>query len=97
MRLGAPDSVTECADEHKMLVELACATTMVPAYFPPLFERLVPRQSGRRPVVVFVVCGGFKIALEDIAEYQTLLAESLASKPGSHEVFCNGEQWGVAL
>ena len=81
-----------------MVVELACSTTLMPAYSKDLFERLVPQKAGgTKAVVVFVVCGGFKIALEDIAEYQTLLAESLASKPGSHEVFCNGEQWGVAL
>ena len=82
-----------------MIVELACSTTLMPAYSKNLFERLVPQKAdGTKAVVVFVVCGGFKIALEDIAEYQTLLASSLASnKTGSHEVFCNGEQWGIAL
>jgi len=64
-------------DDHKFLVELACSTTLVPAYHPALFNKLVPPnadigENGRRSVV-FIVCGGFKIDLEAVAEYQRML------------------------
>lgn len=69
-------------DDHKFLVELACSTTLVPAYHPALFNKLVPptADSGvnKRRSVVFVVCGGFKIDLETAAEYQRLV------HPGEH-------------
>ena len=54
-----------------MLVELACATTLVPAYHRALFDRLVPKkESGEERVVVFVVCGGFKTSIEEVSGYQ---------------------------
>lgn len=56
-----------------MLVELACSTTLIPGYHKELFDELVPPKvdgdAGRR-VVVFVVCGGFKIDLKTAAEYE---------------------------
>jgi len=66
-------------DDHKFLVELACSTTLVPGYHRSLFNELVIRkaqeESEERPVVVFIVCGGFKIDLGMVAEYQSLVAE----------------------
>jgi L-serine/L-threonine ammonia-lyase len=56
-------------------VELACSTTLVPAYHPDFFNKLVDasgRKDEKRPVVVFVVCGGFKIDLQTATEYQEL-------------------------
>lgn len=56
-----------------MLVELACSTTLIPGYHKGLFDKLVPSKgeghAGRR-IVVFVVCGGFKIDLKTAAEYE---------------------------
>lgn len=73
-------------DDHKFLVELACSTTLVPAYHPALFDKLVPpsADSGEnaRRSVVFIVCGGFKIDLETVAEYQRMLGHP-------------GKQWTV--
>ncbi|KAH9483729.1 Serine dehydratase-like [Psilocybe cubensis] len=68
-------TLADFAHDHKFLVELACSTTLVPAYHKQLFEKLVPvekctKTSGR--VVVFIVCGGFKIDLETAAEYERL-------------------------
>lgn len=48
----------------------------MPAYHPTLFDKIVDRKdSRRRPVVVFVVCGGFKIDLAVVGEYQKVLRE----------------------
>ncbi|KAF9483774.1 tryptophan synthase beta subunit-like PLP-dependent enzyme [Pholiota conissans] len=63
------------ADDHKFLVELACSTTLVPAYHPDFFDKLVEASATKdknRPVVVFIVCGGFKIDLQIAAEYRML-------------------------
>ncbi|QRV74808.1 cysteine synthase [Ceratobasidium sp. AG-Ba] len=63
-------------DEQKMLVELACAVTLSPAYIPGFLEKLVPKRSAQRPVVVFVVCGGSKILLTDVERYQSVVRNS---------------------
>lgn len=49
-------------------MELACSTTLVPAYHPSLFNKLVPPKSEKR-TIVFIVCGGFKVSLAEVAEY----------------------------
>ena len=71
-------------------MELACSTTLVPSYYRPLFNKLVVRkthqESEERPVVVFIVCGGFKVDLVLVAEYQRLAAEDRRSV---------GESWSV--
>lgn len=64
-------------DDHKLLVELACSTTLVPAYNPDLFDKLVPpKESEDRRVVVFIVCGGFKIDLKTALEYEELVIQN---------------------
>ncbi|KAF8604690.1 tryptophan synthase beta subunit-like PLP-dependent enzyme [Ceratobasidium sp. AG-I] len=66
-------------DEQKMLVELSCGVTMAPAYIPGLLKRLVPGPrdgTNRRPVVVFVVCGGSKILLSDVDKYQNIVKKA---------------------
>lgn len=58
-------------------MELACSTTLVPAYHPDLLNKLVDisaRNDGRA-TLVFVVCGGFKIDMQTMAEYQKLLEQ----------------------
>lgn len=69
------------ANDHKFLVELACSTTLVPAYHKPLFDKLVPLSDageGIKRVAVFVVCGGFKVSLTDVAEYQKIMEEDVS-------------------
>ncbi|KDR73476.1 hypothetical protein GALMADRAFT_251173 [Galerina marginata CBS 339.88] len=57
------------SNDHKLLVELACSTTLIPAYHAPLFDKLVPAKD-IPGVAVFIVCGGFKIDLETAMEYE---------------------------
>ncbi|KAF8627898.1 hypothetical protein AX15_004192 [Amanita polypyramis BW_CC] len=83
------DACLKFADDHKILVELACSTTLVPAYNPPLFNKLVPRQGqahSKRPLVVFVVCGGFKVSTADLSEFKNCLEDARAKTNGN---------WGV--
>ncbi|KAI8998849.1 tryptophan synthase beta subunit-like PLP-dependent enzyme [Trametes punicea] len=79
------------AEDHKILVELACSATIAPAYKPSIFNRLMAKsRSNERTTVVLVVCGGFKISLDDLAEYKHIVAEEIAAG-GDWEVACNGE------
>lgn len=79
------------AEDHKMLVELACSATLAPAYKPSLFNHLVPSPLGQEKNVVFVVCGGFKIDLEEMAEYREIVRED-KQKGEDWGVVCNGEK-----
>ena len=76
------------ADDHKMLVELACSTTLVPAYNASLFNKLVPHSRCRdtKPIVVFVVCGGFKISVGDLHNFRNCLEDSMVKGSNSWTV-----------
>jgi len=87
-------AIERFADEHKFLVELACSTTLTPAYKPALFSRLVPSTT-KGKIAVFVICGGFKISLEEMAEYHRLVETDLKQGSGHWEVMCDGERWLV--
>ncbi|EMD38623.1 hypothetical protein CERSUDRAFT_113801 [Gelatoporia subvermispora B] len=85
------------ADEHKILVELACATTLVPAYWgnQELFDKVVPpAQDGRRRVIVFEVCGGFKVSLAEMEKYRKEVEADVQSGK-TWDILCNGERWSV--
>ncbi|KAI5825556.1 tryptophan synthase beta subunit-like PLP-dependent enzyme [Schizophyllum commune Tattone D] len=76
------------ADEHKVLVELACGATLTAAYKPELFNELVPPRPGQNAAdrtVVFIVCGGFKVSLAEMEEYRKEVAAELA-EGGSWDV-----------
>ena len=81
-------------------MELACSTTLTAAYKPSLMDKLVPTKpdsEGGRPVV-FIVCGGFKVTLEDMAEYRSLVEADLKDGEGTGgcwDVLCDGETWKV--
>ncbi|KAF8633703.1 hypothetical protein AX17_004361 [Amanita inopinata Kibby_2008] len=82
------------AADHKMLVELACSTTLAPAYKPSLFNKLVPchdQHQSKKRVVVFIVCGGFKVSMEDVVEFRDYL-ESLKGVHGGFKVKCDDGQ-----
>jgi len=81
-------------DEHKMLAELACAATLTPAYEPGLVERLL-EASDEPKTVVFIVCGGFKISLEEMKEYRMAVQRELEAGKNDWECACNGERWYV--
>ncbi|KZT53161.1 tryptophan synthase beta subunit-like PLP-dependent enzyme [Calocera cornea HHB12733] len=79
-------------EEHKMLTELACSTTLVPAYSKPMFDALLPPVPGQDPAkrtVVFIVCGGVKISLHEVEEYEKLVH---ADTRGS-EALIDAERW----
>jgi len=76
------------AADHKFLVELACSTTLVPAYQRPMFNNILPpRSDGKRRTVVFIVCGGSKISLEDMAKYRHIVD----SETGPWKVWVEGK------
>ena len=65
-------TVYSVLDDHKTLVELACATTLAPAYAPEFLHKLVP--PGPVPQnLVFIVCGGFKVPIQMLGEYSTIV------------------------
>ncbi|KAJ2977326.1 hypothetical protein NUW54_g11433 [Trametes sanguinea] len=80
------------AEDHKTLVELACSATIATAYKPELFRRLVPgrTQPNEQATVVFVVCGGFKVSLEDMEEHRSVVAADREAS-GGWLVAYNGE------
>ncbi|GBE82460.1 Catabolic L-serine/threonine dehydratase [Sparassis crispa] len=85
------------AEEHKMLVELACAATLTSAYNPALFEKILPSSPSSSPrTVVFIVCGGFKVDLEELEEYRTGV-QADANNGSKWQVLCNGEQWALDM
>ncbi|KAF5372114.1 hypothetical protein D9758_005033 [Tetrapyrgos nigripes] len=70
-------------DDHKTLVELACATTLVPAYFPEVLDSLkLPTPEGEADdiVLVFIVCGGFKVSSGDIPIWKKGVEEGAAKE-----------------
>ncbi|KAJ7470532.1 tryptophan synthase beta subunit-like PLP-dependent enzyme [Mycena latifolia] len=73
-------------DDHKLLVELACSTPLVAAYKRELFDRLVPPTGVDRPSL-FIVCGGFKVSLNDMLEYKS----AVDACGDSLEVYCDGQ------
>lgn len=79
-------------DEHKMLIELACATTLSVAYDPDVFWRILDPESTlspeekRKKTVVFIACGGFNVTNSEIGSYQDLLEKA----ENDWEILCNG-------
>jgi L-serine/L-threonine ammonia-lyase len=78
-----------------MLVELACSTALIPAYHPTLLNKMVPQKSEPR-CLVFIVCGGFKVSINDATEFQTLLDEDPKTPGLFWQVCCpDGELFEV--
>ncbi|KAF8514045.1 tryptophan synthase beta subunit-like PLP-dependent enzyme [Gautieria morchelliformis] len=80
------------AEDHKFLVELACSTTLAPAYKRSIFEQLLPpRNGGRRRTVVFVVCGGSKTSLKEMSIYRNIVDQ----ESGPWKVWVEGKEVDV--
>lgn len=75
-------NISICSGDHKLLVELACATTLTAAYNVPLFDKVAVDNVVARGdmVVVFIVCGGFKVSLKELADYEETIERSIAEK-----------------
>ncbi|KAI6028313.1 tryptophan synthase beta subunit-like PLP-dependent enzyme [Pisolithus orientalis] len=88
------------ANDHKMLVELACATTISAAYNHEFFWRLLDPESAlspeekRKKTVVFVVCGGINICYDEAASYTGILKEAAAHED-TWRIICNGTEFHV--
>jgi L-serine/L-threonine ammonia-lyase len=61
-------------DDHQIMAEMSCSTTLVAAYVPGLLRHHILR--GEAENIVFIYCGGSKISVDDLAEYHTIV-ESL--------------------
>lgn len=78
-----------------MLVELACSTTLAPLYSPSLASHLFPSSpSIEADALVFIVCGGFKISNDEMAEYGRIVEEDVATSE-SWEVRIDHRTLGV--
>ncbi|KAI6038983.1 tryptophan synthase beta subunit-like PLP-dependent enzyme [Pisolithus marmoratus] len=88
-------------DDHKMLVELACSTTISAAYNHEFFWRILDPESAlspeekRKKTVVFVVCGGINISYSEVASYTDILEEA-AAREHSWRIVCNGAEFHVS-
>lgn len=85
-------------DEHKLLVELACSTALSPAYTPSLFNKILSvtsdsPNSGKDRTIIFIVCGGNKISLAELAAYKAALEAGGAES--AREVHIRGEMWFI--
>jgi L-serine/L-threonine ammonia-lyase len=76
-----------------MIVELACSTTLTPAYEPALMSHLM---AGTKKTLVFIVCGGYKISLDEMEEYREMVREDLERRK-TWEGTYNGEQWCIDI
>lgn len=70
--------VSTVLDDHKTLAEMAAGVTLAPAYVPALFDKLFASslasgQDAKKPTIVFIMCGGYKVFLRDMDFYRTHL------------------------
>ncbi|GJJ12427.1 hypothetical protein Clacol_006669 [Clathrus columnatus] len=86
------------AEDHKFLVELACSTTLVPAYNKQIFDQIVPpavvvgddnNSSKKHRTIVFIVCGGTKISIKELARYGSTTVNN--GESNFWEIFIDGE------
>lgn len=87
-------------DDHKILTELACSTTLTPGYnrefllriLGPTFSAL-SLEERKEKCLVFVVCGGVKISFEEMREFEGIVAA--AQVQSYWRVHINGEETQV--
>ncbi|KAG8908006.1 hypothetical protein FRB99_001173 [Tulasnella sp. 403] len=76
-------TLVDFLDEHRMMVELACATALTPAYDTRILDSVLPTVRGNEEsTIVFVACGGIGVSLKQVVEYRE---ESLGA--------CTQEYW----
>lgn len=73
-------------DDQFILTELACATTLVPAYNSRLLEKLTNKIPGKKRKLVFIVCGGSKISHGLLKEYQN------SARGSDEDIWVNGKK-----
>lgn len=68
-------------------------------YHPTFFNRLLKlaledgRSEGESRKVVFIVCGGVRVSLQELEEYDEVVEAALKTDGQRDVVFCNGERW----
>ncbi|EIW85269.1 tryptophan synthase beta subunit-like PLP-dependent enzyme [Coniophora puteana RWD-64-598 SS2] len=77
------------ADDHKIMAELSCAATLAPAYNKAVFDFILPDTDGRDQNIVFVVCGGIKVSVDEMVTWN-LQMKAAAKKEPEWKVTCNG-------
>lgn len=81
------------------MVELACSTTLAPAYSPPFLSQLLENRKGggmgKPKTVVFIICGGVKISLEEMHQYQAAV-DSYTKMTFEWRVTCNGKEMSIS-
>lgn len=55
-----------------------------------------PEPKPARKTVVLIVCGGVKISLDEMKEYDAI-AKKIRSEGLEYEVQCNGENWRIPV
>ncbi|KAF8559491.1 tryptophan synthase beta subunit-like PLP-dependent enzyme [Imleria badia] len=81
----------------RILLELACSTTMSPAYSHELFWRILDPMSKlsveerQRKNVIFIVCGGVKVTSDELSEYAQIL-DRAAEVEREWKIVCNGTE-----
>ncbi|KAG1802512.1 tryptophan synthase beta subunit-like PLP-dependent enzyme [Suillus subaureus] len=88
-------------DDHKILTELACSTTLTPGYnrefllriLGPTFSAL-SLEERKEKCLVFVVCGGVKISFEEMREFEEIVAA--AQVQSYWRMHINGEETQVS-
>ncbi|KAM5539099.1 hypothetical protein V8D89_007322 [Ganoderma adspersum] len=94
LSFAGENPVSVSGEDHKILVELACAATLSPAHSPTLFRKVVP-ETKQRTTVIFIMCG-VKVSLSDLEEYRGIVAPEVAARMG-WTVACNGENLTIPM
>ncbi|KAH7930875.1 tryptophan synthase beta subunit-like PLP-dependent enzyme [Leucogyrophana mollusca] len=94
-------------EDHKFLIELACAATLAAGYNRELFSHILAAgkpwetsptasavQQEKPKTVVFIVCGGIKVSFDDLGEHQELVQASAQLEDG-WPITCNGVTFSV--
>ncbi|KAH7915997.1 tryptophan synthase beta subunit-like PLP-dependent enzyme [Hygrophoropsis aurantiaca] len=85
-------------EDHKLIIELACAATLTAAYNRELFSHLVesgqPRQKTAK-TIVFIVCGGIKVSFNELMEHHDLL-KGIAESDEGWPISYNGQAFNVS-
>lgn len=94
------------AEDHKFLVELACATTLTAAYNPTLFSHIWRKESlgisgattavVKPKAIVLIVCGGVKISLDEVESYK-FIVRSKEEKTAEWSVCCDGQHLTIPV
>ncbi|KLO10569.1 tryptophan synthase beta subunit-like PLP-dependent enzyme [Schizopora paradoxa] len=85
------------AEDHKFLVELACATTLTVAYNPELFSEIwgrIQKNDVKPKSIVLIVCGGVKISLDEMESYKVKVRSKCEAAP-NWSICCNGENLSI--